>query len=62
MEHGKSGGKGAPMACAAVYWGRNYQRFFDVFIEYGAVVDIRSLVGVKIGPQRKNRQLQLLAY
>lgn len=62
MENGQNGGKGAPMACAAVYWGRHFQKFFDVFIEYGAVIDIRSLIGVKIGSQRKNRQLQLLTH
>ena len=62
MENGQSGGKGAPMACAAVYWGKNFPKFYDVFIEFGAVIDIRSLIGVKIGTQRKNRQMQLLAH
>jgi hypothetical protein len=39
-----------------IYWGNNYQNFYDVFINYGAVVDIRSLVGEKIGKERKNSQ------
>ena len=30
---GKDEGKGAPMACAMVYWGKNYERFFDVLIK-----------------------------
>ena len=46
---GKDEGKGAPMSCAAIYWGNNYQRFFDVFIKYGAVVNIQNLHGLKIG-------------
>jgi len=46
---GKDEGKGAPMSCAMIYWGKNYSRFFDVFIQYGAVVNIENLHGVKIG-------------
>ena len=46
MERGRSGGKGAPMACAAIYWGNHFQRFFDVFIAHGAVVDVRPLSGI----------------
>jgi hypothetical protein len=56
LENGNKGGKGAPMSCAMIYWGNNYQNFYDVFINYGAVVDIRSLVGEKIGKERKNSQ------
>lgn len=61
MEHGKSGGKGAPMACATVYWGSQYDRFFDVFIDCGAVVDIRPLIGVAIAAQRTDRRIPLIA-
>jgi hypothetical protein len=43
LVQGKSGGKGAPMSCAMVYWGQHYKRFFEVFIEYGAVVDLQDL-------------------
>lgn len=39
---GKDGGKGAPMACAMIYWGTNYKRFQRIFMEFGAVVDIRQ--------------------
>lgn len=42
-------GKGAPMACCLIYWGNDYSNFFDCFIEYGAVVDIRNLQKKKIG-------------
>jgi len=40
---GKDEGKGAPMACAMIYWNQKFDTFHDVFIEYGAVVDIRLL-------------------
>jgi hypothetical protein len=53
---GKKGGKGAPMACAMIYWGDNYQEFYEVFINYGAIVDIRPLNDEVIGPERKKRQ------
>jgi len=59
LENGQNGGKGAPMACAMVYWGDNYQKFFDVFINHGAVVDIRPLKGLTIGPERINPQKSL---
>jgi hypothetical protein len=46
---GRNAGKGAPMACAMVYWGDTFERFADVFSEFGAVVDLRSLLGKRIG-------------
>ncbi|TAK63058.1 MAG: N-6 DNA methylase [Bacteroidetes bacterium] len=53
LENGKDGGKGAPMACAMIYWGNNFYRFYEVFIEYGAVVDISNLIGEHVGTDRK---------
>ena len=49
LENGQYGGKGAPMACATVYWGQNFRKFYKTFIRYGAVVDIRPLIGETIG-------------
>lgn len=46
---GKDIEKGAPMSCAMIYWGSNYDRFENIFINFGAVVDIRNLYGKKIG-------------
>lgn len=40
---GQDGGKGAPMSCAMIYWGRNYERFERLFLKFGAVVDVRHL-------------------
>lgn len=57
LENGLDIGKGAPMSCAMVYWGQDYGRFYDVFIEYGAVVDISNLQGEKIGKSRKIMEL-----
>jgi hypothetical protein len=42
---GRDVGKGAPMACAMIYWGKNYERFSQVFSQHGAVVDLRPLIG-----------------
>ncbi len=53
---GKSGGKGAPMACAMVYWGPMYRRFEKHFLPFGAVCDIRHLRGKPIA---SGRQLDL---
>jgi hypothetical protein len=57
LENGSGAGKGAPMACAMIYWGRDYDKFFDVFIEHGAVVDLSSLQGEEIGTTRKQTKL-----
>jgi hypothetical protein len=35
--------KGAPMACAMVYWGTDGERFYDVFSRFGAAVSITDL-------------------
>ena len=60
LEDGLDTGKGAPMACAMIYWGTDYQGFFDVFIEHGAVVDLRPLNGLDIGPSKYHRSPRLL--
>ncbi len=46
---GKAGGKGAPMSCAMIYWGPQYERFEKVFMAFGAVVDVRNLHGKEVG-------------
>lgn len=48
LENGQDVGKGAPMACTMIYWGDNYYKFYETFIEYGAVVDISNLIGEKL--------------
>ncbi|MCU0339443.1 MAG: phage N-6-adenine-methyltransferase [Spirosomaceae bacterium] len=57
LENGQDTGKGAPMACAMIYWGNNQRKFYEVFIEHGAVVDISNLIGEKIGADRKKYEL-----
>jgi hypothetical protein len=56
---GKDEGKGAPMACAMVYWGKHYEKFLEVFLEFGAVVDIRPLNGKRIGNKNRFTQTSL---
>lgn len=43
LENGSDKGKGAPMACSMIYWGVNYELFFEVFSKLGTVVDLRNL-------------------
>jgi hypothetical protein len=61
LVNGKDAGKGAPMSCAMIYWGKNFARFFQVFIQFGAVVNIENLKGVTIGQasENNNNHLQL---
>lgn len=49
LVEGKDGGKGAPMSCAMIYWGGNYERFERLFLRFGAVVDVRHLHGKIVG-------------
>jgi hypothetical protein len=58
LVNGKDGGKGAPMSCALIYWGNNYQHFFESFLKFGAVVNIENLMGQTIGDYGR-QQLEL---
>ena len=46
LVNGQNGGKGAPMSCAMIYWGINFERFFLLFSKFGAVVDLQPLIGL----------------
>lgn len=59
LENGLDTGKGAPMSCSIIYWGSNYEKFFNTFIEFGAVVDISNLHSEEIGINRKYLKLEL---
>ena len=61
LVNGQNGGKGAPMSCAMIYWGRDFDRFFAVFRGFGAVVDLRNLRGKKHGQSAEHGQLDLIA-
>ncbi len=58
LVEGKDEGKGAPMACAMVYWNKNVENFLDIFNEFGAVVDLRPLQGMAIGDRGKLSQMR----
>lgn len=60
LVNGKDEGKGAPMSCAIVYWGNQYHKFHELFIPYGAVVDIRNLKEQPIGILKEIPQPSLL--
>lgn len=57
LVNGQNGGKGAPMSCAMIYWGSNFERFFSIFIKFGAVVDLQPLKNKKIGDCPESDQL-----
>ncbi|MDP8223227.1 MAG: DNA N-6-adenine-methyltransferase [Candidatus Lernaella stagnicola] len=57
---GLNGGKGAPMSCAMIYWGKDMPRFLDVFSEYGAVIDLSTAKVSKYEKTRNPRQTNLL--
>lgn len=59
LVEGEDKGKGAPMSCAMVYWGQHFERFEEVFIDFGAVVDLRPLKGKGIGKKNTFQQPKL---
>jgi len=54
LVNGKDAGTGAPMSCAMIYWGTAFERFSQVFMRFGAVVNIENLRGVDIGEASEN--------
>lgn len=49
LVNGRNISKGAPMACAMVYWGAHFDQFQDIFLRFGAVVPLGHLEGQLIG-------------
>ncbi|MDE0470528.1 MAG: DNA N-6-adenine-methyltransferase [Ekhidna sp.] len=58
LENGLNIGKGAPMSCAIIYWGQDYYKFYNIFIEYGAVVDISNLQEEETSRAREYMKLE----
>ncbi|MDA9749113.1 phage N-6-adenine-methyltransferase [Pelagibacteraceae bacterium] len=56
MIDGKEDTKGAPMSCCLIYWGNKIKKFENVFIDNGAVIDLRDLKKFKsIGGFKKTK-------
>lgn len=52
--------KGAPMACAIVYWGKDTEKFYEHFSKYGAVVELSNLTSKKwVSPDMHHKQEKL---
>ncbi len=62
LENGHDTGKGAPMACCLIYWGREIDKFMSHFIEYGATVDISNLHKCTIGVDKNIQSLQFASF
>jgi hypothetical protein len=60
--NGGHSSKGAPMACAIVYWGNDGNRFYDIFSKFGAVVNVTNLIERKWKtPEAKRSYQEMLA-
>jgi len=55
--NGNDDNKGAPMACCMVYWGDNISKFQSIFFKFGAVVNIKNLIGKNIGKEKEESSL-----
>lgn len=54
--NGSEVGKGAPMACAIIYWGQNKKRFYQVFSDSGAIADISGLINSETSVKRESQR------
>ena len=61
LVNGKDGGKGAPMSCAMIYWGENYERFQSIFRTFGAVVCLDELKKPEAAAFRDELQMELVS-
>ena len=61
LVNGNTDNKGAPMACAMVYWGDFFGDFESVFTEFGAVLNLRPLQKARREKERKEPLLFELA-
>ena len=41
LENGLDIGKGAPMACAMIYWGQSPDKFNNIFSDFGKVISLK---------------------
>ena len=48
LVNGDDDNKGAPMMYTMAYWSENYDECFNVFLEFGAVVELRNRYGSAI--------------
>ena len=55
LVNGNTDNKGAPMACAMVYWGDDFSAFESVFNAFGAVVSLETL---KTSPKNTRKKQQ----
>lgn len=60
LVNGQDGGKGAPMSCAMIYWGKNFNQFLFVFAPFGAVVDLRYMKNPSVSRPSARHQLELI--
>lgn len=56
---GKEDNKGAPMACCLIYWGKNLNKFQQVFGKFGAIVPVLEAYShAQEMPKKKSSKVQ----
>lgn len=61
LVNGQNGGKGAPMSCAMIYWGEDYERFLRVFRKFGAVLRLDELKKPEAAVRTEEPQMELVS-
>ncbi len=64
LVNGNTDNKGAPMACAMIYWGDDFPAFESVFNAFGAVVSLQPLKKSRqnAGQRQKAREMSLFDF
>ena len=61
LVNGQNGGKGAPMSCAMIYWGEDYERFLRLFRKFGAVLRLDELKRPEAAVSSDEPQMELVS-
>ena len=59
LVNGSTNNKGAPMSCCMIYWGHKVEKFRNIFMKFGAVVNITDLKNHRIGYYKDSAQINL---
>lgn len=62
LVNGSTDNKGAPMACAMIYWGDDFPAFETVFSAFGAVVSLESLKRIQQSDRRGQKPREMFLF
>ena len=62
LVNGNTDNKGAPLACAMIYWGDDFSAFESVFSAFGAVVSLESLKKSRQNARQRQKAREMFLF